>query len=88
MYAFGSVIATISYTHSAVTHHDRRHAHIGFFEGYTPLAILLVLFQARTPPPSHGAHTTPLSPGEDHPNILADSTDATSLNRAVYRCRR
>jgi UDP-sugar transporter A1/2/3 len=48
MYAFGSVIACISYAHSSVSHTHRSSAsqHIGFFEGYTTLAILLVLFQA------------------------------------------
>ena len=78
MYAFGSVIAIMSYAHSAMSahdggahggggsgggggggkhgggHHAAAHAahaaaappHIGFFEGYTLLAVLLVLFQA------------------------------------------
>ena len=49
MYAFGSVIACISYATSAGSggHSGRRNSsHIGFFEGYTTLAILLVLFQA------------------------------------------
>jgi UDP-sugar transporter A1/2/3 len=51
MYAFGSVIATVSYVHSAATEtqgrgHGHKSHHIGFFEGYTTLAILLVLFQA------------------------------------------
>ena len=45
MYAFGSVIATASYAHSAATHVGKR-PHVSFFEGYTPLAIALVLFQA------------------------------------------
>ncbi len=46
MYAFGSLIATLSYAHSAATHGKGRGRHISFFEGYTPLAIMLVLFQA------------------------------------------
>jgi len=47
MYAFGSVIACASYAHSAATSRGTgKHAHITFFEGYTPLAIMLVLFQA------------------------------------------
>ena len=45
MYAFGTVIATASYAHSAATHVGKR-PHVSFFEGYTPLAIALVLFQA------------------------------------------
>jgi UDP-sugar transporter A1/2/3 len=45
LYAFGSLIAIVSYAHSAATHTGKK-AHIGFFEGYTPLAMLLVLFQA------------------------------------------
>jgi len=43
MYAFGSVIATGSYLHSTTT---KGHHHKSFFEGYTTLALLLVLFQA------------------------------------------
>ena len=46
MYAFGSVIATASYMHSSVTHVKGTGRHIHFFEGYTTLALLLVLFQA------------------------------------------
>ena len=46
MYAFGSVIATVSYMHSSVTHVQGSGRHIGFFDGYTTLAMLLVLFQA------------------------------------------
>jgi len=42
MYAFGSVIATGSYLHSTTT----KGHHKAFFEGYTTLALLLVLFQA------------------------------------------
>ena len=60
MYFFGSIIATASYVHAASTHggggHGHGHGHHaapkGFFEGYTTLAALLVLFQAfeRAPP--------------------------------------
>jgi len=46
MYAFGTVIATTSYMHSSVTHVKGSGRHISFFEGYTLLASLLVLFQA------------------------------------------
>jgi len=60
MYAFGSVIAIASYLHSvyaAPSHHGGPHGHghghaaaaelpKGFFEGYTLLATLLVIFQA------------------------------------------
>lgn len=41
MYFFGTFIAIGSYMHSATGRH-----HKGFFEGYTALAMLLVLFQA------------------------------------------
>ncbi|KAL1526182.1 hypothetical protein AB1Y20_014910 [Prymnesium parvum] len=43
MYAFGSVIAIGSYFHSATS---KPLHHKSFFEGYTTLALLLVLFQA------------------------------------------
>ena len=51
MYFFGSLIATGSYVHSitaAPSHHahSNHHPPKGFFEGYTLLATLLVLFQA------------------------------------------
>lgn len=57
MYFFGSVIAIMSYAHSVATeaphghghgygHHATVNAPKGFFEGYTLLASLLVLFQA------------------------------------------
>ena len=48
MYFFGSIIATMSYVHSvtAYHHHGKHDAPKGFFEGYTTLATLLVLFQA------------------------------------------
>ena len=62
-YAFGSVIACASYAHSAMTENSHgRNAHIGFFEGYTPLAIMLVLFQvSRSNRQTHThAHTHPL----------------------------
>ena len=45
MYAFGSVIATGSYLHSTSGGHVKGHHHKTFFEGYTSLAMLLVLFQ-------------------------------------------
>jgi len=43
MYAFGSIIATGSYLHSTTSKGGH---HKGFFEGYTTLPLLLVLFQA------------------------------------------
>jgi len=43
MYAFGSIIATGSYLHSTTVKGGH---HKGFFEGYTTLPLLLVLFQA------------------------------------------
>jgi len=43
MYAFSSVIAIGSYMHSTTT---KGHHHKAFFEGYTTLAMLLVIFQA------------------------------------------
>ena len=48
MYTFGSVIACLSYAHSAGGGGAKLSAadHKTFFEGYTPLAIALVLFQA------------------------------------------
>jgi len=53
LYAFGSAFAIISYLHSVSDTHGRGHGHghavdgpKGFFEGYTLLASLLVLFQA------------------------------------------
>ena len=48
MYFFGSVIAILSYLHSMYgrPHHHYREPPKGFFEGYTLLASLLVLFQA------------------------------------------
>jgi UDP-sugar transporter A1/2/3 len=53
LYAFGSAFAIISFLHSVSDTHGRGHGHgdavdrpKGFFEGYTLLASLLVLFQA------------------------------------------
>jgi len=50
MYFFGTVIAILSYLHSVTTHHHGKghmeEAPKSFFEGYTLLASLLVLFQA------------------------------------------
>lgn len=53
LYAFGSAFAIISYLHSVSDTHGHGHGHghavarpKGFFEGYTLLASLLVLFQA------------------------------------------
>ena len=46
MYFFGSIIATASYAHTSSQPLKRGAHHKGFFEGYTPLAVLLVLFQA------------------------------------------
>lgn len=44
MYIFGTLIAIVFYIHSL---YDNRHPEVkGFFEGYTWLALLLVLFQA------------------------------------------
>ena len=48
MYFFGTIIAAISFAHSMTTagNKDAADASKGFFEGYTLLASLLVLFQA------------------------------------------
>ena len=48
MYFFGTIIAIFSYLHSVTTHHHGKGHEVpkGFFEGYTLLASLLVLFQA------------------------------------------
>ena len=46
MYAFGSVIAVASYFHSLTMPLTHGKHHKRFFEGYTTLAIALVLFQA------------------------------------------
>ena len=69
-YAFGSVIACASYAHSAMTENSHgRNAHIGFFEGYTPLAIMLVLFQVSSS--NRQTHTHAHTPSLDLTHTFA-----------------
>ena len=62
LYVFGSLIAILSYASGAMGPAHGLNGRVGFFEGYTWLAVSLVIWQARsqhTPPPSGLQHHAP-----------------------------
>ncbi len=82
LYVFGSLIAVLSYASGAMGPAHGPNGKVGFFEGYTWLAVSLVIWQARsphTPPPSGLQHHAPNLQPHVHAHVLQPHAHVSTL---------